>query len=63
MAKFNPGNVSKEEAQVTEDGLKLNLIMPAKTFSSGKEGFFRQGMLVTEDGKKYRLNLQVYEAK
>jgi len=61
MAKFNPGSISEEEASISKDGLILNLTMPDKTFSSGKQGFFRQGMYTAPDGTKYRLNLQAYK--
>lgn len=61
MAKFNPGNVSEQEASISEEGINLNLVLPPKTFSSGKTGFFRQGMYTAPDGSKYRLNLQVYK--
>ena len=60
MAKFNPGKLTDEDVQVT-DVMKLTLELPAKTFSSGKKGFFRQGIYETPEGKKYRLNLQAYE--
>ena len=63
MAKFKPAAITEEEAQVTEEGLKLSITIPHKTFSSGKKGFFKQGMFTTTDGQKYRLNLQAYEAK
>lgn len=63
MAKFQPDSISNQNAEVTNDGLKLNITLPHKTFSTGKKGFFKQGMLTTSDGKKYRINLQAYEAK
>ena len=63
MAKFQPGAITEEEAQITEDGLKLSLTLPHKTFSSGKKGFFRQGMYTDTDGTKYRLNLQAYKVE
>jgi len=61
MVQFNPGKFTDEEVQVRKDGMALNLILPPKVFSSGKEGFFRQAMYTSADGIKYRLNLQVYE--
>jgi len=63
MAKFNPGSITEDEATIKEDGLALNLTMPPKTFSSGKQGFFRQGMYTDADGTKYRLNLQAYKVE
>ena len=60
MAKFNPGTIAEDQAQVTDDGLILNLTLPHKTFSSGKKGFFKQGIFTTSDGTKYRLNLQAF---
>jgi len=61
MAKFNPGTITNDQANVSDKGLAINLILPHKTFSSGKEGFFKQGMFTAEDGVKYRLNLQAYK--
>lgn len=63
MAKFVPPTINENEVQVTSEGLKINMTLPAKTFSTGKNGFFKQGLLTTSDGKKYRINFQAYEAK
>jgi len=63
MAQFNPGKLTNEEVQGRKDGMMLNLMLPPKVFSSGKEGFFRQAMYTDANGTKYRLNLQVYEMK
>lgn len=61
--KHKPVPITEEEVQVVEEGLKLDMIVPHKVFSSGKKGFFRQGFFTTPDGQKYRINLQAYEAK
>jgi hypothetical protein len=63
VAKFIPPTISESEVQVTSEGMKITMTLPAKTFSSGKNGFFKQGILTTSDGKKYRLNFQAYESK
>lgn len=63
MAKFNPGTITEDQAQVSDEGLALSLTLPHKTFSSGKKGFFRQGMYTAPDGTKYRLNLQAYKVE
>ena len=63
MAKFNPGKITDDEVRVSDEGMALGLTLPPKTFSSGKEGFFRQGMYTTPDGVKYRLNLQAYRVE
>jgi hypothetical protein len=62
MAEFTPPAITENEVQVTEEGMKITMTLPAKTFSTGKNGFFKQGMLTTSDGKKYRINFQAYEA-
>lgn len=60
MAKFNPARIADEEVKIVSDGMELNMKIPSKTFSTGKEGFFKQGIYVAPDGTKYRLNLQAY---
>jgi len=63
MAKFQPPSISDSEVAITTEGMKVNMTLPAKTFSTGKNGFFKQGMLTAPDGKKYRINFQAYEVK
>ena len=60
MAQYVPEIIKDATAEISESGLKLGITLPHKTFSSGKKGFFKMGML-TVGGKKYRINLQVYE--
>lgn len=60
MAKFNPAKIADEEVKVVSDGMVLNMKIPPKVFSSGKEGYFKQGIYTAPDGTRYRLNLQAY---
>jgi hypothetical protein len=59
--KFNPGTITDDEVEINEDGMNLNIKIPPKKFSSGKNGFFRQGIYKDTSGKRYRLNLQAFE--
>jgi len=63
MAKFQPGKITDEEVQISDDGMKLTLTLPHKTFSSGRKGFFKQGMYTAPDGTQYRLNMQAYKVE
>jgi hypothetical protein len=59
---YEPQVVSDAKAEITEQGMKLEITLPHKTFSSGSKGFMRMGVMVV-NGVKYKLNLQVYKAK
>lgn len=51
------------KAQITSDGMKLEVMLPHKIFNTGRIGFFKQGMIIADNGQQYRINLQVYEVK
>ncbi len=61
MAKFQPASISTDEVNVTDEGMRVSMTLPSKTFSTGKNGFFKQGLLTLPDGRKYRINFQAYE--
>ena len=64
MAQFNPSIITNDEVEIIEDEMNLNIKIPSKIFSSGKKGFFRQGIYKDPtNGKRYRLNLQAFEIK
>lgn len=63
MAKqaYVPETLDSNVATLSDAGLALNITLPPKVFKTGKNGFFKQGMITLGD-KKYRLNLMVYSA-
>lgn len=47
----------KIQIQKTETEMQI----PSKTFKSGKQGFWGQAKVQTEDGKRYQVQVQAVE--